>query len=105
MTSLILDNWLVLRLRFEYGRQAQRDATASKGKGDVGPSLPRQREVRGQVLPPWPHQLVLPTPSLSWELGLPGQEVRSACRKPQEELRLQPTPPPPPWGPGDLGDT
>ena len=29
------------------------------------------------------------------------QEVRGACRKPQEELRLQPAPPPPagPWGP------
>ena len=33
------------------------------------------------------------------------QEVRGACRKPQEELRLQPAPPPPagPWGPWKQG--
>lgn len=76
---------------------------ASKGKGCVGPSLLRQREVRGQVLPPWPPQLGLPTPTRSPEPRAAGQEVKSACRKPQEELRLEPTPPPPAWALGTPG--
>lgn len=76
---------------------------ASKGKDCVGPSLLRQREVRGQVLPPWPHQLGLPTPTLNLERGAAGQEVKRACRKPQEELRLQPAPPPPARALGTLG--
>lgn len=68
---------------------------ASKGKGCVGPSLLRQREGKRSG----PSSLASPAgpfyPPLNSESGAAGQEVKGACRKPQEELRLQPAPPPP----------
>ena len=47
----VIWEWMARRFCFACSRQDPRDATASKGKGCVRPSLPGQREVRGHVPP------------------------------------------------------
>lgn len=99
MTSLISEGGLALGLHF-------RDEEAgSEGRPVWGSPCRETSEARGQVSPPGPPLLGRPTPTLTPEPRAAGQEVKGACRKPQEELRLEPALPPPARGPGDLRET